>query len=139
MYCSLQGIDCLHASSIAHRALRLENIFVGSNSNIRIKITLASCLCLDGASDFSNVQGDVGYFAPEMLDLQRGKITSYSAWSADVFSFGVCLYTLVYGSMPFEQGDGPSDMDYSMNGDIELPTMDNRVLSSPLKVRNYSQ
>lgn len=81
------------------------------------------------------MQGDIGYIAPEMCAFRRGDRASYSPWSADVFSLGVCLYALVFGHLPTNASDAVSSMDGSTTRDIDVPNFDNRVLSSSLKVR----
>ncbi|KAJ6237563.1 kp78a-related [Anaeramoeba flamelloides] len=91
----LQGISYCHFSNIIHRDLKLENLLLDKNLNLKI---------IDfGLSNFERKDqllktfcGSPSYSAPEILRRQQ-----YSGFKSDVWSMGVILYLMVVGSPPF--------------------------------------
>jgi BR serine/threonine kinase len=91
----IYGVDYLHAHSICHRDLKLENILLDEHDNVKI-------------ADFgfarwmqSNVETSCGsphYAAPDVI---AGK--PYDGRKADIWSCGVILYTLLVGRLPFDE------------------------------------
>lgn len=92
----LTGIEFLHSQNIVHRDLKLGNIFI---KNDVVKIGDFG-LCAEIASKRrKTVCGTPNYIAPEILNENDG---GYSH-EADIWSFGVILYTLLYGKPPFQE------------------------------------
>lgn len=92
----IDALDYLHnEAKVIHRDLKLENIIIDANDNIRI-IDFGISKFIEGNDDVNHhTCGSEPYLPPEMI-LNNG----YSV-KADIWSIGVTLYTLVYGSMPF--------------------------------------
>jgi len=89
-------VRAIHKLKIYHRDLKLENIMITKNSELRI-IDFGLAL-MDQSSD-SPCRDEVGsmeYCTPELL---QG--IPYTPESADVYSLGVILYILLMGYMPF--------------------------------------
>lgn len=77
---------------IAHRDIKLENILLDANYNIKFTdFGFASCSALKGEKKGSPI-----YAAPEVLE---GKCIDGCA--SDIFSCGVLLFTLISGKYPF--------------------------------------
>ncbi|KAG8886195.1 serine/threonine-protein kinase KIN2 [Tulasnella sp. 332] len=85
-----------HQNSVVHRGLRIEDIMVGLDGDIKI-IDFGVANFWNQDSLLTTLCGS-GYFAaPEIL---CGK--HYNGPKADVWSFGVVLYVLVCGRVPFD-------------------------------------
>jgi len=91
-----KGIQYCHHSLILHRDVKLDNILLDENSNVKV--------CDFGVSRFIrkgqiiNEQcGTPAYIAPEII---RDK--GYEGCYADIWSMGVLLYAMVTGTVPFK-------------------------------------
>lgn len=92
----LDGVFYLHQHRIIHRDLKLGNLFL--NDDLQVKIGdfgLATRLEHDGERK-KTVCGTPNYIAPEVLT----KIGH--SYEADVWSIGCIMYTLLVGKPPFE-------------------------------------
>ena len=88
-------LNYLHRSRICHGDIKLENILLDRNLNIRlIDFGFAEELTPDQPW-MSDTRGSPAYIAPEIL--RNEKYTS----SVDVWSLGVLLYVLCVGHLPF--------------------------------------
>uniref|UniRef100_A0A7E5A053 Protein kinase domain-containing protein n=1 Tax=Panagrellus redivivus TaxID=6233 RepID=A0A7E5A053_PANRE len=88
-----------HKHKVAHRDLKLENILMDSDNNAKIADF--------GLSNYFNDKtllttfcGSPLYASPEIING-----TPYRGPEVDCWSLGILLYTLVYGSMPFDGRD----------------------------------
>jgi len=89
----------LHSMNIAHRDLKLENIVVDSDYNLRIIDFGSACPIRDESGNFVSYKEGVGtkdYRAPELNESK-----TYQADKVDVFTLGVILFSLVKGRPPF--------------------------------------
>ena len=96
------GLLEMHKHNIIHRDLKLENILIDSHGHIRISdFGFSRELSLEQNSNNNILTfcGTPAYVAPEIIKKEK-----YS-FSADVWSFGVILYTLLYGKYPFESSN----------------------------------
>ncbi|XP_036143219.1 serine/threonine-protein kinase polo isoform X2 [Monomorium pharaonis] len=92
----LDGVFYLHQHRIIHRDLKLGNLFL--NDDLQVKIGdfgLATRLEHDGERK-KTVCGTPNYIAPEVLT----KIGH--SYEADIWSIGCIMYTLLVGKPPFE-------------------------------------
>lgn len=92
----INGIRYIHSKNVIHRDIKLDNILIDINSNIKI--------CDFGVAkkykknDFFNDQcGTPAYIAPEIF---RGQ--GYEGPPTDIWSSGVVLYTMLSGTVPFK-------------------------------------
>ena len=91
-----------HSTNLIHRDIKPQNVLMRDNGSLKVadfgiaRLQDQGTVTLGG----SNILGSVHYISPEQA---RGlHITK----KADIYSFGVCLYEMVTGSVPFE-GDTP--------------------------------
>lgn len=94
----LHGIDCVHAAGIVHRDIKPDN-FMCKGLELQVKLCdFGSAVQLPGASgeDLTAIVGTPAFMAPEMLDRR-----AYDK-KVDLWSFGVMVYTLFFGRMPYE-------------------------------------
>ncbi|XP_072763488.1 serine/threonine-protein kinase polo [Anoplolepis gracilipes] len=92
----LDGVFYLHQHRIIHRDLKLGNLFL--NDELQVKIGdfgLATRLEHDGERK-KTVCGTPNYIAPEVL-MKVGH-----SYEADIWSIGCIMYTLLAGKPPFE-------------------------------------
>jgi len=95
----IEGLEYLHSKKIAHLDLKIENLLLGKDFDLKISD-------FDLSQNFNDDRlisnGTANYRAPEVLD---GTCKNYQA--ADIYAAGICLYILMAGAFPFaeeEQG-----------------------------------
>lgn len=88
----LHCVQFLHLNSIIHRDIKPENIIIGNNGYIKL-FNFKTAKIIKGKT--MTVIGSPDYMSPEEI-----KGESY-AFSADLWSIGVCLYELLTGCIPF--------------------------------------
>lgn len=92
----LDSIEYLHQLRVVHRDLKLENILVDENLNLKLAdFGFASYKNIDCLKSF---RGTLTYMAPE---IKEGK--EYKGTQVDLFSFGVILFIIVHGIFPFKE------------------------------------
>lgn len=92
----VEGLEHLHSHGIAHLDIKLENLLLGKDLLLKI-----ADFDVSQALNDENLlsQGTENYRAPEVRD---GTSKDYT--SADVYSAGVCLFTLISRAFPFMEG-----------------------------------
>jgi serine/threonine protein kinase/tetratricopeptide (TPR) repeat protein len=108
---AIQTGDALHeahSKGIVHRDIKCENIMV--NTRNKIKVMDFGLAKLKGSLKLTKASSTVGtlsYMAPEQI--QGGEVDGRS----DIFSFGVVLFEMLTGHMPF-RGEHDAAMMYSI-------------------------
>ncbi|KAL6120629.1 hypothetical protein NUSPORA_02611 [Nucleospora cyclopteri] len=92
----ISAIDYVHRNSIAHRDLKIENILIDQNDNIKI-IDFGLSNFYDATHLMSTFCGSLYFAAPELLAGQR-----YVGPEVDVWSLGIVLYVMLCGKVPFD-------------------------------------
>eukprot|EP00003_Mantamonas_plastica_P005792 TRINITY_DN1472_c0_g1_i6.p1 TRINITY_DN1472_c0_g1~~TRINITY_DN1472_c0_g1_i6.p1 ORF type:complete len:660 (-),score=250.51 TRINITY_DN1472_c0_g1_i6:729-2426(-) len=127
------GVSYCHQHSIVHHDLKLENLLLDAEDNIKIcdfglsvAITDSDQMCLTGGSRH--------YAAPEVFAAVYGN--SYSGPPTDVWSCGIILYAMLFGTYPFQVTTSLNDVyEYKVllsDGEYPYPEEMNRY-SSALK------
>ena len=94
----LEGIKYLHAERVIHRDLKLGNLMLDENDHVLLgDFGLSTRLSTMEEKKFT-LCGTPNYLAPEILSKSR----SGHSFTADIFSFGCIIYTLVVGRPPFQ-------------------------------------
>uniref|UniRef100_A0A3B3CK63 Serine/threonine-protein kinase PLK n=1 Tax=Oryzias melastigma TaxID=30732 RepID=A0A3B3CK63_ORYME len=92
----LKGVHYLHTNKVIHRDLKLGNIFLNDDMEVKIgDFGLATKIEFDGERK-KTLCGTPNYIAPEVL-CKKGH-----SYEVDVWSLGCILYTLLVGKPPFE-------------------------------------
>mmetsp|Transcript_6089 Transcript_6089/g.13498 ORF Transcript_6089/g.13498 Transcript_6089/m.13498 type:complete len:460 (-) Transcript_6089:58-1437(-) len=89
----LYGVQHVHKQGIVHRDVKPENFLMGTDGVKLCDFGLAAPLPMSGK--LKGINGTAPYMSPEMLNGQL-----YDT-KTDMWSFGVSVYTLFYGSVPF--------------------------------------
>lgn len=92
----LEGVRYLHDKRIIHRDLKLGNLFLNDDLNVKIgDFGLATRVEYDGERK-KTLCGTPNYIAPEILS-KKGH-----SYEVDIWSIGCVMYTLLAGQPPFE-------------------------------------
>ncbi|KAL4232879.1 hypothetical protein ACF0H5_007566 [Mactra antiquata] len=88
------AVDHMHISNISHRDLKLENLLLDKDNNIKI-IDFGASNVFYGDYSLSTQCGSPVYAAPEMYCNRK-----YGP-AVDVWSMGICMYAMLTGKLPF--------------------------------------
>lgn len=92
----LSAIEYLHSNSIVHRDLKIENVLVDENDNIKM-IDFGLSNFYDNKNNLKTFCGSLYFAAPELL---TG--IEYGGPEIDIWSLGIILYVMVCGKVPFD-------------------------------------
>ena len=90
------AIKYIHDNNIIHRDIKLDNILLDLDNNIKICDFGVSRKIIKGDIMFEQC-GTPAYIAPEIL-LNKG----YEGFGVDIWSAGVVLYAMLSGTVPFK-------------------------------------
>lgn len=94
------AVSYVHQKSCVHRDLKLENILLDKNEDVKL-CDFGFTREYEGKSSYLQTWcGTVCYSAPEMLKGEK-----YAGEKVDVWSLGVILYALLCGELPFDEDD----------------------------------
>ena len=99
------GIQHMHSKNIVHRDIKLENILIDLNNNVKI-CDFGIGLVLNSLNDkLYDHCGTPMYMAPEILLANKNIGTNYIGPPVDVWSAGISLYIMLSGNLPFDIKD----------------------------------
>ncbi|KAN0060145.1 Serine/threonine-protein kinase [Thecaphora frezii] len=109
------ALEYCHRNSIVHRDLKIENILISKSGNIKI-IDFGLSNLFSPHSHLSTFCGSLYFAAPELLNAKV-----YTGPEVDVWSFGIVLYVLVCGKVPFDDQSMPALHAKIKRGQVEYP------------------
>ena len=115
-----EGLEASHKAGVIHRDIKSQNIMLTKDG--KVKIMDFGLAKIKGGTQVTKVGATVGtvsYMAPEQM--QGGNIDG----RADIFSFGVILFELLTGTMPF-RGEHEAAIMYSIQNEEPLSIQDLR-------------
>uniref|UniRef100_UPI00398EB0D9 serine/threonine-protein kinase PLK2-like n=1 Tax=Pristiophorus japonicus TaxID=55135 RepID=UPI00398EB0D9 len=93
----ISGLKYLHHKGIVHRDLKLSNLFVNKNMEVKIgDFGLATKL---EEQKRGVICGTPCYLAPEVISMKR------HVYKSDIWALGCVFYTMLSGHLPFEIAD----------------------------------
>jgi len=99
----LEGTKYIHDQLVIHRDLKLGNLFLDRNMNIKVG-DLGLATKLESADEIrKTICGTPNYIAPEVI--QGDRATRGHSFQVDIWSMGVIMYTCLVGKPPYEAKD----------------------------------
>lgn len=95
------ALDYCHRNSIVHRDLKIENILISKTGDIKL-IDFGLSNLYSPRGQLKTFCGSLYFAAPELLNAKH-----YIGPEVDVWSFGIVLYVLVCGKVPFDDHNMP--------------------------------
>ncbi|KAK4058217.1 Serine/threonine-protein kinase [Microbotryomycetes sp. JL221] len=109
------ALEYCHANSVVHRDLKIENILISKTGNIKI-IDFGLSNLYSPQTHLTTFCGSLYFAAPELLNAKP-----YTGPEVDVWSFGIVLYVLVCGKVPFDDQSMPALHAKIKRGQVEYP------------------
>lgn len=111
----MEGIRYCHNRCITHRDIKLENVLIDQDNNVKI-IDFGFSTCIPNERKVKIFCGTPSYMAPEIVQKKE-----YRGPPADVWALGVLLFTILCGTFPYK---GSTDQElYSKisNAEYKVP------------------
>ncbi|SCU90281.1 LADA_0F02982g1_1 [Lachancea dasiensis] len=109
------ALQYLHMNNIVHRDLKIENIMISTSGEIKI-IDFGLSNMFNPKKQLHTFCGSLYFAAPELL-----KACPYTGPEVDVWSFGVVLYVLVSGKVPFDDENSSVLHEKIKQGRVDYP------------------
>ncbi|KAM3139983.1 hypothetical protein pb186bvf_007783 [Paramecium bursaria] len=101
----IEGLGHLHNNGIVHRDIKLENLMLDFDDNIKL-IDFGQSAQLSKQEVLRN-QGSLYTQAPEIINGFGFVISTKSLPKADIYSLGVVLFTLIFQTYPYQKKNHP--------------------------------
>lgn len=111
----VSAVDYLHKNCIVHRDLKIENIVIDQNDNLKL-IDFGLSNFFDNSALLRTFCGSLYFAAPELL---MG--LEYSGQEVDIWSLGIILYVMLCGKVPFDDENVKELQLKIKNAKIEYP------------------
>jgi serine/threonine protein kinase len=99
----LDALQYIHDQNVIHRDLKLGNLFLDKQLNIKVGDLGLATRLEDKEEKRKTICGTPNYIAPEVI--QNDKAKRGHSFEVDVWSMGVILFTVLVGKPPYEAKD----------------------------------
>ena len=130
----IKGIKYIHSKNIVHRDIKLENILIDVNNNIKICDFGIGKILSEKDEKLYDQCGTPMYMAPEILLSTKEK--GYNAFPVDLWSAGIALYIMLSGNLPFIIK--PIDTSNSENKSTNYALQYSIINNEPKEIENIS-
>ncbi|KAK5106256.1 Cell cycle serine/threonine-protein kinase cdc5/MSD2 [Lithohypha guttulata] len=93
------GVKYMHKRNVIHRDLKMGNIFLDSNMNIKIGDFGLAAVLADDQDRRTTLCGTPNYIAPEILS--KSGVRGHDS-KVDVWAIGIICYAMLMGTPPFQ-------------------------------------
>ena len=121
-----QGIAVAHEQHIIHRDIKPQNIIISRDGNVKVA-DFGIARAVSSQTMNATAVGSVHYISPEQA---RG---GYCDERSDIYSFGITMYEMVTGRVPFEGDNTVAVALAHLETPITPPSQLNPVVSSGLE------
>lgn len=116
----LDSVKYLHDQLVIHRDLKLGNLFLDRQLNIKVG-DLGLATKLESADEKrKTICGTPNYIAPEVI--QGDRATRGHSFEVDVWSMGVIMYTCLVGKPPYEAKDVKATYQRILANEYKFPS-----------------
>lgn len=95
-----RGLQHIHSQNIIHRDLKPDNVLKFSNGQVALADFSVSKFLEEEGEMCDDTDGTPAYYSPEEC---RGD--PYFGKPADVWAYGMMIYVMIYGKLPFFEAD----------------------------------
>lgn len=118
------AVHYAHSLNCVHRDLKLENILLDKHGNAKLTDFGFTRECMSKTT-LETICGTTVYMAPELTERKN-----YDGFKIDVWALGIILYTLIRGTMPFDDDDETRTKWKIVN---EMPNFDDDIIDENLR------
>ncbi|XP_022203364.2 raf homolog serine/threonine-protein kinase Raf-like, partial [Nilaparvata lugens] len=132
-----QGMDYLHAKNIIHRDLKSNNIFLHHPAVKIGDFGLATVKTKwSGGQQFHQPSGSVMWMAPEVVRMKEENPYSFQS---DVYAYGIVLYELFSGELPYGADLNMDVILYMVGRGWKRPDLDKLHSETPKALRRLTE
>ena len=95
----LSGLEHCHSNGLAHRDLKLSNLLINQDYDVKIADFGTAMIIEEGSEE---TVGTPAYMPPELYWRPNAE---YDSKAFDIYSCGIILFHLLTGSVPFPNAD----------------------------------
>lgn len=115
----IEAVSFMHESNVIHRDLKLGNLFLNKNMNIKVGDFGLATRVDSSDEKRKTICGTPNYIAPEVIDGNKEK--RGHSFEVDVWSMGVICFTMLVGKPPYEASDVKSTYRRILANDYSFP------------------